>query len=34
MISFSSNQFKHETVNTVLVVPLRGLIEHDPFCGG
>jgi hypothetical protein len=34
MIPFASNQFEHEMVNKVLVVPLRGVIEQEPFCGG
>jgi hypothetical protein len=34
LIPFSSNQFEHEIVNEVVVVPLRGLIEQEPFWGG
>ncbi len=29
-----SCQFKQDIVNKVVVVPLRGLIEHEPFWGG
>ncbi len=34
MIPSSSNQFGHEIVNKVVVVPLRGLIEQEPLYGG
>ena len=34
MIPCSSYQFEHEIVNTVVVVPFRGLTEQDPLRGG
>jgi hypothetical protein len=29
----SSNQFEHEIVNKVVVVPFKGVIEHEPLAG-
>ncbi len=34
MIPSSSDQLEQEISNKLLVVPLRGLIEHDPLEGG
>jgi hypothetical protein len=33
LIPSVSNQFGHEIVNKVVVVPFEGVIEHDPFSG-